>query len=253
MNLTGHAPANLPMQTPIVQRMPTAQVLVAKQSLPVGSRLNADSLKWSDWPKDGVVDGFITKSTKPNAVKDMTGKVVRLPIFAGEPLRAEKLVDSNSHIMSSMLPAGKRAVSTEISVATGAGGFILPNDRVDVLMVKRGDGNTFNTDTVLSNIRVLAIDQRIEETADGKKTAVGATATLELSPEQSKILVVAQQMADKLTLALRSTADAGQPDNGGANYLLSGDGGASIQVIRSGTLTSVASSGAAPASTPQPH
>lgn len=240
MNLTGHAPERVAIRTPIVERMPTKEVLVAKESLPVGSRLNADSLQWKDWPQDGVVDGFITKSTRPDAVKDLTGSIVRLPMFAGEPVRPEKIVDSNSHIMSSLLPAGKRAVSTEISVATGAGGFILPNDRVDVIMVKRGDANTFNTDTVLSNVRVLAIDQRIEETQDGKKTAVGATATLELSPQQAKILAVAQQMADKLTLALRSTADAGQPDNGGATYLLSGDGGSAIQVIRAGAISTVA-------------
>jgi len=240
MSLTGNSP-ELPISAPVVERMPTKDVLVAKTSLPVGSRLNADSLQWQDWPADGVVDGFVTKSIRPDAIKELDGSVVRMPMFAGEPVRAEKIVDSNSHIMSSLLPAGKRAVATEISVATGAGGFILPNDRVDVIMVRRGDANSFTTDTVLSNIRVLAIDQRIQEDPDGNKTAVGATATLELTPDQAKILSVAQQMADRLTLALRSTADAQQPDNGGADYLLSGDGGSSIQVIRSGAVTSVTS------------
>ena len=183
----------------------------------------------------------MTKTDRPDAINQLKGAVVRLPMFAGEPVLAEKIVDSNSHIMSSLLPAGKRAVATQISVATGAGGFILPNDRVDVIMVRRGKANdTFSTDTVLSNIRVLAIDQRIQEDENGKKTAVGATATLELTPKQTKILAVAQQMADRLMLALRSTADAQQPDTGGASYLLSGTAGSSIQVIRSGAISSVA-------------
>jgi len=239
MNLTGHGPAQT-IRVPVIQKAETKEVLVAGTSLPVGSRLKAGDLEWKEWPADGVVAGFMTKTARPDAVKELTGAVVRLPMFAGEPVLPEKIVDSNSHIMSSLLPAGKRAVSTQISVATGAGGFILPNDRVDVIMVKRGDNNTFTTDTVLSNIRVLAIDQRIQQDSDGNKSAVGATATLEVSPKQAQILSVAQQMADRLTLALRSTADAQQPDSGGASYLLSGDAGNTIQVIRSGAVSTVA-------------
>ncbi len=240
MNLTGQTPTEA-VRIPVVQKAASKQVLVAKNSIPVGSRLKPADLEWRDWPADGVVKGFMTKTARPDAINDLKGAVVRLPMFAGEPVLAEKIVDSSSHIMSSLLPAGKRAVATQISVATGAGGFILPNDRVDVIMVRRGQTNgTFTTDTVLSNIRVLAIDQRIQEDENGKKTAVGATATLELTPKQTKILTVAQQMADRLTLALRSTADAQQPDTGGASYLLNGEAGSAIQVIRSGAVTSVA-------------
>jgi pilus assembly protein CpaB len=167
----------------------------------------------------------------------MAGAVVRLPIFEGEPIREEKVADSNSHILSSLLPTGKRAVATEISVATGAGGFILPNDRVDVIMVRKGDTQKFQTETVLSNVRVLAIDQQIQEKDDGTKAVVGTTATLELTPDQTKVLAVAQQMADRLSLALRSVADAQEPDTGAADYLLTGDSGASVvQVIKSGAI-----------------
>jgi pilus assembly protein CpaB len=240
MNLTGTAPRDLPIRAPIIEKAATKDVLVAKNSLPVGSRLKSADLEWKEWPADGVVAGFMVKDKRPDAIKELTGAVVRLPIFAGEPVRPEKIVDSDSHIMSSLLPSGKRAVAIQISVATAAGGFILPNDRVDVIMVRRGQDNSFTTDTVLSNIRVLAIDQQIQESPDGKKTAVGATATLELSPKQAQIITVAQQMADKLTLALRSTADARQPDSGGATWLLSGDAGSAIQVIRAGAVSSVA-------------
>lgn len=227
----------VPQVKEIVEREPTVNVLVSKANLPVGARLNDDSIQWMAWPKDSVVKGFITEADRPEALKDMQGAVVRLPIFEGEPIRQEKVADSSSRIMSALLPAGKRAVATEISVATGAGGFILPNDRVDLIMVRKGDGEKYITETVLSNVRVLAIDQQIEEKEDGSKAAVGTTATLELTPDQTKVLAVAQQMADRLSLALRSVADAREQDTVAADYLLSGDNGSAIvQVIKSGKI-----------------
>ncbi|MBZ5762858.1 MULTISPECIES: Flp pilus assembly protein CpaB [Rhizobium] len=227
----------VPEVATVMQREPSVKVLVAAANLPIGSRLNDSSIRWMDWPEAGVVKGVITETDRPDALKDMLGSVVRLPIFEGEPIREEKVADSNSRILSSLLPAGKRAVATEISVATGAGGFILPNDRVDILMVRKGDSAKFQTETILSNVRVLAIDQQIEQKPDGSKSAVGATATLELTPDQAKVLATAQQMADKLSMALRSVADAQEPDTGAADYLLSGDSGASVvQVIKSGAI-----------------
>ncbi|MCP4317429.1 MAG: Flp pilus assembly protein CpaB [Hyphomicrobiales bacterium] len=223
----------------VVKKVKTETVLVASSSLPIGSRLNNGNLDWQDWPEHAVTDGYITRSTRPDAIVELTDSIVRLPVFEGEPVRTEKIVDAGTRIMSSMLPSGKRAVSTEISVETSAGGFILPNDRVDVIMVRNTDETGFLTETILSNIRVLAIDQRIQEDEDGKKTAVGTTATLELNPDQAKIISVAQQMASRLTLALRSVADAQEADTGGADHLLSGDGGASIQLIRSGQITTI--------------
>ncbi len=221
---------------PIIEKEPTVNVLVASKSLPVGSRLDGDSIHWTTWPEGSVVDGLITDQNRPNAVTDLTGVVVRMPLFNGEPVRQEKIADASSRIMSALLPAGKRAVATEITVATGAGGFILPNDRVDVIMVRKSETDTFITETVLSNVRVLAIDQQIEEKEDGSKSVVGTTATLELTPDQSKVMTVAQQMAERLSLALRSIADAQEPDTAAADYLLSGDGQPAIQVIKSGSI-----------------
>ncbi|MEF0939908.1 Flp pilus assembly protein CpaB [Rhizobium sp. BR 362] len=238
----------VPQIEAVVEKEATVNVLVADANLPVGSRLNDKSIHWMAWPQSGVVKGFITETDRPDALKDLNGAVVRLPIFEGEPIREEKVADSNSHILSSLLPSGKRAVSTEISVATGAGGFILPNDRVDVIMVRKGDTQKFVTETVLSNVRVLAIDQQVEEKQDGSKSVVGTTATLELTPDQTKVLAVAQQLADRLTLALRSVADAQQPDTTAADYLLAGDnGGAVVQVIKSGAIVT---NGATAAKTP---
>jgi pilus assembly protein CpaB len=224
----------------VVEKEATINVLVSSANLPVGARLDDKAVHWMAWPQGGVVEGFITQTDKPDAVKGMQGAVVRLPIFEGEPIRAEKIADSNSRILSSLLPSGKRAVATEISVATGAGGFILPNDRVDVVMVRKAKtSGKYLTETVLNNVRVLAIDQQIQEKDDGSKAVVGTTATLELTPDQTKVLAVAQQMADRLSLALRSVADAREQDTSAADYLLSGDNGSAlVQVIKSGSIVS---------------
>jgi pilus assembly protein CpaB len=128
-----------------------------------------------------------------------------------------------SGFMAAILPTGMRAVSTQISPETGAGGFILPNDRVDVILTRRdtnadksgGGGEARTSETVLTNIRVLAIDQNIEEKG-GQKVVVGKTATLELSASQAETLVLSQQIG-QLALSLRSVTDASKsevPDNG---------------------------------------
>ncbi|MFK0332551.1 Flp pilus assembly protein CpaB [Rhizobium sp. NPDC090275] len=238
MSLAGRGGSVVTQVQQVVEKEPTVNVLVSSANLPVGARLDDKAAHWMAWPQGGVVQGFITETDKPDAIKDLQGAVVRMPIFEGEPIRAEKIADSNSRIMSSLLPSGKRAVATEISVATGAGGFILPNDRVDVIMVrKEKTGDKYLTETVLNNVRVLAIDQQVQEKDDGSKAVVGTTATLELTPDQTKVLAVAQQMADRLSLALRSVADAREPDTKAADYLLSGDNGSSIvQVIKSGAI-----------------
>ncbi len=113
-----------------------------------------------------------------------------------------------SGFMAAILPSGMRAVSTQISPETGAGGFILPNDRVDVIMTPRGrddKGGERTSETILRNVRVLAIDQTVEE-KNGQKVVVGKTATLELSPSQAETLALSQQLG-VLSLALRSIAD----------------------------------------------
>lgn len=235
MRLIGAEPVII--QAEAIKQAPTVKVLVSAENLPVGSRLNEESIRWMPWPEGSVVDGFITETSRPKAIAELNGMVVRLPLFEGEPVRQEKIADSSSRIMSSILPSGKRAVATAISVATGAGGFILPNDRVDVIMVSKGAEGGYLTETVLSNVRVLAVDQQIEEKDDGSKTVVGTTATLELTPDQAKVISVAQQMADSLSLALRSVADAQEEDTSAADHLLSGGSGApTIQVIKSGAI-----------------
>ncbi len=229
---------------PEAPRMEVENVLVTGEMIPVGGILEAQ-LKWQEWPKTGVTEGFITQAARPQAVEELQGSVARVVIFPGEPIRDAKLVGKDQSLMSSILPAGRRAVAVEISADTSAGGFILPNDYVDLIMTRRAAGvngaaETFVTDTILRNIRILAIDQTIREDEEGRKVKVGQTATLELSPQQAEIVTVAQQMAERLTLSLRSTADAADKEQPSAEYLLNGTGkGSSVKVIKSGQISEV--------------
>jgi len=168
-----------------------------------------------------------------------------VPLFKGEPLRRSKLVGEGQSFLSSILPAGKRAIATQIAADTSAGGFILPNDFVDVIMTRRnqaaeGDAEGFTTETILRNIKVLAIDQAIQEDEEGRRVKVGETATLELTPQQAEIITVAQQMADRLTLSLRSVADAQEKVTEEADYLVSSSGKrGTVRLIRSGEVSEV--------------
>jgi len=228
-----------PEPAPVTQ-METADVLVAKSDLPLGQAITADDMQWQTWPASTVSPAFIQRKTNPNAVQEFTGSIVRSTLFAGEPIREAKLVKANgSGFMAAILPSGMRAVSTEVSPETGAGGFILPNDRVDVLLTTRdrnadrkNGAETINTEIVLSNMRVLAIDQTIEE-KNGQKVVVGKTATLELKPEQTETLARARQ-SGTLSLALRSIADANAPQQQDDDKRRRQD---TINVVRFGVTT----------------
>ncbi|MEM7299450.1 MAG: Flp pilus assembly protein CpaB [Pseudomonadota bacterium] len=244
--------AQQPEPTPVAQvaeapKIELERVLVAQGDIPIGFSIKEENLTWQDWPRTALNEAFLTEQANPEAMTKIVGAVVRSTIYAGEPIRESKLVRSDQGYLSAILPAGKRAIAVSISADTSAGGFILPNDRVDVIMTRRGEKrNEFLTETILVNVRVLAIDQTIEE-IDGKKTVVGSTATLELTPQQSEILTVAQQMADRLTLALRSLEDSKEEDSDGAGHLLTGgksrkDKGA-LRIIKFGTTTEVVPKG----------
>jgi len=197
-------------------QLETTDVLVAKNDILLGQTVTADDMKWQSWPASAASSSFIKKNERAEAIKDMTGSIVRSPFIAGEPIRETKLVKAHgSGFMAAILPSGMRAVSTEISPETGAGGFILPNDRVDVLLSRRqknqdgNGGDAFSSETILSDVRVLAIDQTVEE-KNGQKVVVGKTATLELKPRQAEMLARSRQ-SGTLSLALRSLVDASKP------------------------------------------
>lgn len=208
--LSGGEPPQAPIT--IVQSQDVVEILVAKSEIPVGRAVSPEDVNWAPWPSKAVGPLYITKNNRPNAVEDLKGSVARAPFVPGEPIREEKLIAANgSGFMSAIIGPGMRAISTEISAENGAGGFILPNDRVDVILTRR-ETDSFLSETVLRNVRVLAIDQTVEEKG-GQKVVVGKTATLELSGRQAETLALSRQRGT-LSLALRSLADA-MPVNAG--------------------------------------
>jgi pilus assembly protein CpaB len=224
--LSGRGPA--PVKQIVAQPSETVDILVAKTDIDVGRSVSPENLAWQPWPVKAAGPLFIRRTARPDAIEDMKGSVARSPFIAGEPIREQKLVRSDGGgFMSAILPAGMRAVSTEISAETGAGGFILPNDYVDVILT-REDNQEFVSETVLRNTRVLAIDQTVQE-KDGQKVVVGKTATLELTPGQSETLTMSRRRG-VLSLALRSLADA-RPAQGGAEEI---DNASTVKFVRYG-------------------
>jgi pilus assembly protein CpaB len=233
-------PPPAPAPAPVAQ-LETADVLVAKNEIGVGQALNAGDLGWQQWPAASA-GSFIRRADRPDAANQLAGAIARQPIGAGEPVRENRLIKAKgSGYMAAILPSGMRAFSTEISVETGAGGFILPNDRVDVILSRRdreaekASGiEAHISETILHDVRVLAIDQTVEE-KNGQRVVVGKTATLELTQRQSELLAMSRAMGT-LTLALRSLADANNAR--GAADDPQPSGGGRMNITRFGVTTS---------------
>jgi pilus assembly protein CpaB len=229
-----------------VDARPMARVLVAAKDLEPGKRLEESDLDWKEWPLDQVNPAFITDGSTPipaaeqskpegavaavtraatdlatgGAKADYVGSVVREPILAGEPLVMRKIVRAgDSGYMAAYLEPGMRAMAIRVTVETAAGGFILPGDRVDVVLTREttlgnigaseGDRSKFTSATVMQNIKVLAIDQSTRA-GDDEQTVIGATATLEVGPRDAEALALAKSEGE-LSLILRSYADTGGP------------------------------------------
>ncbi|MBX7248533.1 MAG: Flp pilus assembly protein CpaB [Caulobacteraceae bacterium] len=279
---TSQANAAAPIAQPVAR--PMARVLVAKRDLKIGDRLTANDLDWQEWPVEAVNAAYVTdgsptpatpapaaptKDGKPTAaataaaahaaraVEDLSGAgpkanfvgaVVREPFLAGEPIVERKLVHAGeSGYLAVVLQPGKRAMSVAVTVETGAGGFILPGDRVDVILAAQVNSDretegtpskAYTSATVLRNIKVLAIDQATKP-ENGANTVVGATATLEVGPREAEALALAKSLGD-LSLTLRSYADAQQPSGLGDDVLSTqraaavGGAAGGVRVFRNG-------------------
>lgn len=195
----------------------TVDVLVAAADVPMGRALGAADLKWQSWPADSAPGGVVKRSDAPDGIKELAGSITRASFLGGEPIRRDKLIKADgSGFMAAILPAGMRAVAINIDTrgANSAGGFILPNDRVDVIRTYRDDESSkgqgvdvYVSETILANVRVLAIGQNVQEKSGGEKVITGETATLELDPHQAELVTLAQKVG-QLSLVLRSIADA---------------------------------------------
>ncbi len=206
-----------PQAPPPVAQIDTVEILVAKADIGMGHVVSPNDVQWQIWPTAAASPLFIRRGDRPDAIRQLSGAIARSPLVAGEPMRESKLIKADgSGFMAAILPSGMRAISTEISPETGAGGFILPNDRVDVILSRRdreaekqAGVDVHTSETILTNVRVLAIDQAVEE-KNGQRVVVGKTATLELMPRQAEALALSRQLGT-LTLALRSIVDANAP------------------------------------------
>lgn len=198
----------------------TVDVLIAKSDIGIGQVATAQDFQWQAWPASTAGANFIRKSDRPNAIEDLAGSVARGAFLSGEPIRDAKLIKAGATgYLAAVLPKGMRAISTEISPETGAGGFILPGDHVDVILTirkdkddnkKKDDAEPATSETVLSNLRVLAIDQTVEE-KNGQKVVLGKTTTLEMTQRQAETLALSRSLGT-LSLSLRSIVDTA-PDS----------------------------------------
>lgn len=206
----------VPGPTQIVEEQ-KAKILVAKAPIGVGQRLTKDSIEWQDWPELAVRSEYITSTELPDALTEMSGTVARFEIFTGEPISDQKLIKSDQGYLSAVLPKGMRGVSVPVSSDAAAGGFVVPNDRVDVVLTRAGVSQT-----ILANVKVLAIGTRLGQInqvakkegedvkgADADTFQGGTVATLELTPSQGELLINAMRLG-KLSVVLRSIADFAQ-------------------------------------------
>ena len=199
-----------PTVVELAPQIQSQDVLVAAADIGQGQKLTAENLRWQRWPDDAISEFYMRQQATPDAIQNLQDWVVRSPFIAGEPIREAKLAGPESNFMSASLPSGMRAIAVRVSAQNTAGGFILPNDRVDVIQtVGQAAGTEGATETVsrtiLTNVLVLAIDQTVEE-GEEEAVVVGKTATLELDPAQVELITAAEQ-SGTLSLSLRSMAD----------------------------------------------
>ena len=197
-----------------INKVKTVDVLTAAKDIQMGERFVDGSTAWKPWPLENITDAMITRDEKPEAQQAYLSARARLAVYEGETILEKKLVlPDQTGFMSALLPKGMRAISVAISEHSAAGGFILPNDRVDVILIRKldnpqGGDKLVKSETVLTNVRVLAINQTYKQDKEGDTVTVaeGKTATLELDPRQSEVVAMIES-AGELELALRSIAE----------------------------------------------
>jgi len=229
---------------------PRARVLVASRAIGLGQRLTSEDVSWQDWPEGALRTEYITASTVPDAPQQVAGAVARFEFFPGEPIREAKLVNADQGYLSAVIGQGMRAVSISVNPDSASGGYIVPNDRVDVVLTRGGD----HAETILSNVRVLAIGTRLGEMGttggaenpdDPSSQVFQSTeiATLEVTPGQAETVLQAGSMG-RLALVLRSVIDFDQTVDAAQGSTQT------VKLIRYGQTQSVTSS--APRGAPPP-
>ena len=218
----------------------TTEVLVAARPIEAGRALDAESVRWAAWPTSALSGELLTKEAHPELEKVVEGAVTRAPLVEGEPLTETKYVRAeNASFMAATLTPGTRAVSIPVSAETGAGGFILPNDRVDVILTRErpsllnaGGPPDIETVTILRDVRVLGIDQILKQ-EDDQQAVVAKTATLEVTPAEAELVAQADALGT-LSIALRALGDDVEVVGGGLSSLERPQAGRSVTIFRYG-------------------
>jgi len=214
-NMFTGASAPQAQATPMVKAGP--EVLVAARTLPVGTLIDAEALRYQTWPEGTVQPSYYTKGEAGGDPKALIGTVVRNEISAGQPLTEGALIKPGERgFLAAALGPGMRAITVPVSVTSGVAGFIFPGDRVDVMLTQTvnggGDGPPLKvSETIFRNVRVLATDQRTSGTNEEGKPEVrnAATVTFEVTPKMAEKISVAQTLGP-LSMVLRSIADNAQ-------------------------------------------
>ena len=214
-NVAVQQPAEAPQ---IVQKREIKKILVAAQNLPAGTLVRENHVKWQEWPEsDGLEEQYVVENSRP--VDEFYGTVVRSGLSAGEPITDSRMVKPGQQgFLAAVLKPGKRAVSIQVDETTGVAGFIFPGDRVDVILTLEiiqenveSSRPRHASETILSNVRVVAMDQSTDD--QEQQVVVRRIATLEVTPKQVEKITVSRALG-RLSLSLRSIATSS--DNGAA-------------------------------------
>jgi pilus assembly protein CpaB len=207
--LAAQRAAEIAEASPLALPTPAKSVLVARSGIQRGQILKPDDLIWQIWPEGALDKNYVLLGTR--TPESFAGSVARNPVAAGEPITEAKIVaPGNRGFLAAVLRPGMRAISVPVTVTSGISGFIFPGDQVDLLITymvpvtSSAGGSSYEhkaSETVLHDVRVIAIDQRLETKAG--EALIAHTATLEVTPKQSEIIALAGEIG-KLSLSLRS-------------------------------------------------
>jgi pilus assembly protein CpaB len=231
---------------PVVATAPktvTVPVLVAAKDITMGESLTGLTIEWRDWPRDNVAGFMITREARPDAIQEIEGSRARSAILQGEPIADRKILAAkDGNLMSSLVREGLRGYAIRISDRTAGSGFILPNDRVDIIAtfkvkVEFRDGDDDKeigfSSTIITNARVLAINKSLAPGADTASLPDIETAVLELDQQQAEVVARSESQGE-LSLALRSLGDAGNGSDDRPELAALTEAPNSVEIFRQG-------------------
>lgn len=177
----------------------TVRVLVSARDIQRGERLALEDTNWITWPKKAVQPTFITDENT-QAREELESAVARSLIVTGEPIVNAKVVRAGSSgLMAAIISPGMRAVTLRVTPETASGGFILPGDKVDILLT---GGRSGAARKMFEDVRVLAVDTLFSENTESAHVG-GSNVTLELAPNDAQAFISARE-SGTLSLVLRS-------------------------------------------------